>query len=101
MAMDSGIFDIVAHPDVFLVFRKDVPASELPLFDQNTPIAMKMICDKSAQLNIPLEINIRGREKKQPFPSDILFKEAANSGCLVLFGCDAHDPSEVIDFQDN
>ena len=91
-AMESGIFDMVAHPDIFLMKREAVGISEREEFDKNATTAMRMICDKARDLEIPLEINIRGFKKNKAYPSREFFKICASSGAKVCFGCDAHSP---------
>ena len=47
-AMESGIFDIVAHLDIFMQFRDSLDTEEKKnLFMQNAKIASQAICDKA------------------------------------------------------
>lgn len=100
--MDSGIFDIVAHPDIFMAFRDTVVTEEgKKEFDKNAREACEMICAKAKEVGIPLEFNFGGIEKGQKlqdgnyaYPHPLFWNIAAESGVQVLYGVDAHTPSQ-------
>lgn len=103
-AMDTGLFDIVAHPDIFMENRDLIPEQERPLFDRNAQIASKMICEKSKDLGIPLEINLKNLERNQtsiPYPNPIFWNVAAEVQAPVLYGADAHTPESLLNMTEN
>lgn len=98
-AIDSGIFDIVAHPDIFMQFRDTMTSEEnKSLFDENSLIASQIICEKAKDMGIPLEINLNGAFDSQlhsndslKYPSKTFWKVASEiDGLQVLQGIDAH-----------
>jgi histidinol-phosphatase (PHP family) len=98
-AIDSGIFDIVAHPDIFMQFRDTMNSEENKnLFDENGVIASQIICEKARDMGIPLEINLNEAFNSQlhskdslKYPSKTFWKVASEiDGLQVLQGIDAH-----------
>lgn len=103
-AMDTGLFDIVAHPDIFMETRDLISEQERPLFDKNAQIASKMICEKSKDLGIPLEINLKnleGNKTSIPYPNPMFWSEAAKVQAPVLYGADAHTPESLLNMTEN
>ncbi len=103
-AMESGIFDIVAHPDTFMQFRDSLDTEEKKnLFMQNAKIASQAICDKAKELGIPVELNFGGINKgtimqdgQLAYPHSEFWQIAAETGVSVLYGVDAHTPEQFI-----
>lgn len=103
-AMESGIFDIVAHPDTFMQFRDSLDTEEKKnLFMQNAKIASQAICDKAKELGIPVELNFGGINKgtimqdgQLAYPHSEFWQIAAETGVYVLYGVDAHTPEQFI-----
>lgn len=103
-AMESGIFDIVAHPDIFMQFRDSLDSEEKKkLFMQNARVASQTICDKAKELGIPIEINFGGINKditmqdgQLAYPYSEFWQIAAEVGVSVLYGVDAHTPEQFI-----
>ena len=103
-AIDSGIFDIVAHPDIFMQFRDSLDTEEKKnLFMQNAKIASQAICDKAKELGIPIELNFGGINKgtimqdgQLAYPHSEFWQIAAETGVSVLYGVDAHTPEQFI-----
>lgn len=103
-AMDSGIFDIVAHPDIFMQFRDSLDTEEKKnLFMQNAKIASQAICDKAKELGMPIELNFGGISKgtimqdgQLAYPHSEFWQIAAETGVFVLYGVDAHAPEQFI-----
>lgn len=103
-AIESGIFDIVSHPDIFMEFR-DTMADEQSkqLFEENSIIASQIICEKARDMGIPIEINFGGVNKNQilsygnlTYPHPTFWKVASEiEGLQVLKGIDAHDLSAI------
>lgn len=101
-AMESGIFDIVAHPDIFMEYRDSLASEEAKRqFDDNAVVASQMICNKAKEIGIPIELNFAGIDKgqimsdgKYSYPHPTFWKIASETGVQVLYGVDAHDPSQ-------
>ena len=101
-AMESGIFDIVAHPDIFMELRDSLASEEAKRqFDDNAVVASQMICNKAKEIGIPIELNFAGIDKgqimsdgKYSYPHPTFWKIASETGVQVLYGVDAHDPSQ-------
>lgn len=86
--MQSGLFDCLAHPDLFLL--------SYPQWDETAIKVTERICIAASKLDLPLEYNISGFAKKHPdstllgFPYPKFWEIACNYGCRVIIGCDAH-----------
>jgi len=101
-AMESGLFDIVAHPDIFMKFRDSLDSEEAKhLFDTNAQLASQAICDKAKEIGIPIELNFAGIDKNKvmsdgeySYPHSMFWKIASETGVQVLYGVDAHTPKQ-------
>ena len=110
--MRTGKFAYVAHPDIFLQKRYDVPENEKKEFMENAKIAAELICDAAKEYDIPLEVNLgslaatkAGIKKVLPnndleYPVPEFWKVAEEKGCKVLIGVDAHTPKALKNRQD-
>jgi len=107
-AIDSGIFDIVAHPDIFMQYRDTMlDENSKKLFDENSVLASQVICEKARDMGIPLEINFGGLEKNMKFNDGNLsyphptFWEVAKEidGLQVIQGIDSHDLSSINNYK--
>jgi histidinol-phosphatase (PHP family) len=84
-ALDTGKFTYLAHPDLFrfvgdrTVYRRH----------------MGNLCRFARQADIPLEINLLGIHYNKHYPNPDFFALAAEEGCKVILGIDAHDPSHI------
>ena len=103
--IESGLFDIVAHPDFFMRYRNRLKTeNEKEQFEKNAIIASKKICEKARDMGIPLEINLSQIESSKiqedgnySYPHPLFWKEASKLDELILIrGIDAHRPSEFI-----
>lgn len=99
-AIDSGIFDIVAHPDIFMEIRDTMTDEQSKkLFDENSVIASQIICEKARDMGIPIEINLGGINNNQilldgnlSYPHPIFWKVASEiDGLQIIQGIDVHD----------
>lgn len=99
-AIDSGIFDIVAHPDHFMEFRDTMESDEVrKLFDENAVLASQIICEKARDMGIPIEINLAKATSGKvlsdgslAYPHPTFWKVAQEiDGLKILKGVDAHD----------
>ena len=85
-AIQTGLFTYIAHPDIMnyvgpdAIYRKHI----------------RRLCKEAAACNIPLEINLLGLDTKRHYPNRSLLATAAEAGCHVVLGSDAHLPQDVI-----
>ena len=56
--IESGLFDIVAHPDYFMSLRDTISGDNQAIYEENCIKATHMICQKAEEIGIPLEINL-------------------------------------------
>lgn len=84
-AMGTGLFTYFAHPDLihFLgdedIYRKH----------------MRRLCREAKSCNMPLELNMLGAWSGRNYPNPIFWELAAEEGCCVVIGCDAHAPEHL------
>ncbi len=99
-AIDSGLFDIVAHPDIFMKHRDQVAPEYRKEFDENAKIASRTICEKARDMGIPIEINLSPSIQNKTlsdnyleYPHPLFWEIAATvEGLKVVKGVDAHSP---------
>lgn len=91
--MKSGLFKIVAHPDLFMACY--------PIFDATAKKVANDICKASLRYDIPLEINLGGirqgythlsEERRYIYPYLPFWEIAGKMKCKVVIGVDAHSP---------
>lgn len=88
-AMQTGLFTYIAHPDManfvgeHAVFRS----------------YMRTLCQEAKSCNLPLEINLLGIRGERCYPNPRFWEIAAEEGCQVVLGCDAHSPQELRETQ--
>jgi histidinol-phosphatase (PHP family) len=94
--MQSGIFAFIAHPDLFAAFYLND--------DANSRACSRDILAAAAQLNIPLEINGYGFQKKEiitpqgkrkMYPWEPFWELAQDYQIKVIANSDAHKPANV------
>ena len=81
----TGKFAYIAHPDIFR-FQGDEK-----IYEKH----MSRLCEAAKSLEIPLEINFLGIRANRHYPRKDFFRIAAEVGNNVIFGCDAHSPTEL------
>lgn len=98
--IESGLFDIVAHPDCFMEFRDTISDENKASFEANCIKASHMICQKEAEMGIPIEINLGNALNNQflndgnlGIPHPLFWQIAKDYDVKVLKGVDAHDLS--------
>ena len=109
-ALESGLFDIVAHPDIFMKYRDTITnEKDKQLFLENSILASQIICEKASEMNVPLEINLGGVEKNNilsdgnlsyPHPSFWQIASETN-GLKVIYGVDAHNLNSFKNINEN
>ena len=87
-AMDMGIFTYFAHPELIRFTGKD-----RALYKKQ----MRRICRGAKEHELPLEINLLGLREGRHYPIKQFWEIAAQEGCTVVFGSDAHSPDVVSD----
>ena len=89
--MGSGLFDCLAHPDLFM--------HTYPGFDADCRAVSRDICQAARELDMPLEFNLLGftrhiQERARGwlgYPAPEFWEIAAECGCRAIIGFDAHD----------
>jgi histidinol-phosphatase (PHP family) len=88
-AVQSGLFDIIAHADLpkkFKIYPKQDPT---PLF--------RPFLQAASERNVAIELNTAGLRKdcREIYPSRAFLELARQKNIPITFGSDAHAPSEV------
>ena len=85
-AMQTGLFTYFAHPD--LIHFK----GEEQLYRRQ----MHQLCREAKGCGIPLELNMLGSWSGRQYPALRFWEIAAEEGCNVILGCDAHAPDHLL-----
>ncbi len=86
-AMQTGLFTYFAHPDL-IHFRGDPR-----VFREH----MRTICREAKSCGVPLEFNLLGLSGGRHYPNPVFWELAAEEGCTVILGRDAHTPGALLD----
>ena len=107
-AMETGLFDIVAHPDLFLKYRDSIKEDDREVYDANVEKAIRMICETAADLEIPLELNLTCVNEKiilsdgeYAYPHSKFWDIAGEYGVKVLYAADSHNPKQLNSMEEN
>ena len=84
-AMNTGLFTYFAHPDV-IHYKGDWK------FYME---CVRPMCAEAKSCGIPLEINMLGLGEGRHYPNRFFMEIAAEEGCDVVLGCDAHSPQAL------
>lgn len=84
-AMQTGLFTYFAHPDL-INFVGD---------DRIYRAYMFRLCQEAKSCDLPLEINLLGIWSGRHYPANRFWELAAEQGCSVVLGCDAHAPDHL------
>ena len=86
---DSGLFDILGHPDLIKKFGH-VPEGDLSRY-------YEPVVDAIAASGAAIEINTAGWHKpcKEAYPSMGFLELACSAGVPLVISTDAHSPDEV------
>lgn len=84
-AMYTGLFSYFAHPDL-LYFTGD---------RADYRHYMRDICRAAKDCELLLEVNLLGILTGRNYPDPVFWELAAEEGCTVILGRDAHDPEQL------
>jgi histidinol-phosphatase (PHP family) len=91
-AARSGMFDILAHPDLVKLWgpRRPVPGGDLRRF-------YELAMDGIAESQIAIEVSTAGLRKPvgELYPSRAFLEMCLDAGCPVALSSDAHVPGDV------
>ena len=97
-AMSSNLFDIMAHPDLYMCGYRD--------FDETATKVAHIICEAAIENDMVLEFNANGfRRGKfntpqgilQPYPRLEFWEIAKSYNCKTIFNSDCHNPEYIYD----
>ena len=83
--LETGCFLYFAHPDI-LNFVGDPK-----VYDRH----YRRLCRRARELEVPLEYNLLGFSEGKQYPNPAFWRIAAQEGCRVILGSDAHWPEGV------
>lgn len=86
-AMQTGLFTYFAHPDLLNYVGDDTR------FYQEQ---VRRLCREAKSCEMPLEINLLGMLEKKHYPNTRFWEVAAEEGCSVILGRDAHKPEQLL-----
>ncbi len=87
--MSTEAFTYLAHPDV-IRFTGD---------KEFYKVEMTRLCRAAKAFSVPLEVNMLGLADGRHYPSDRFYRIAAEVGNELVIGCDAHEPSALLDLE--
>lgn len=97
-AMKTGLFRMLAHPDLFTMNKF--------AWDKNCDAASDIIIDAAVRYGIILELNANGFRRgvhdypdgpRLMYPHRKFWEKVTGSGARVIIGSDAHEPCQVWD----
>lgn len=86
-AMYTGLFTYFAHPDL----ANFIGSPEV--YRAN----MRRLCQAAKHCGLPLELNLLGLQGRRHYPNPLFWEVAAEEGCDVILGRDAHAPAHLLD----
>jgi histidinol-phosphatase (PHP family) len=94
MAAESGLFDVLSHPDLVRV----VAPNDWNVMRVLTPIRRSL--DRIAETGVAMEVNTSGVRKAlaELHPCEQILREMHERGIPVVLGSDAHAPERVGDY---
>jgi len=89
MAIDSALYDIIAHPDLVKVFGHFPSFDLLPYYDR--------VCQKLQRQGMCLEVNTSGLRKavREIYPAKAFLEKAFEYNVPLTLGSDAHVSRDV------
>lgn len=88
--MKTGVFSCLAHPDLCGNVVDDERYRQI----------MQPLLETALEMDIPLECNLLGVRDRRHYPTRRFFEIAAEYGCKVILGVDAHDPDALRNHED-
>lgn len=97
-AIESGVVSYIAHPDYFMIGRRD--------WSEACKEAAHKICAAAAKAKLPLELNLNGiRYGHKPFKAGLAYvypyrpfwEIAAQYDTICVYGYDAHHPTTLLE----
>lgn len=85
--MQKEKFLYLAHPDLIYYTGADA------IYEKH----MRQLCREAKSCGLPLEINLLGLRENRQYPRELFWQIAAEEGCPVVLGSDAHTPESVWD----
>ena len=85
--MQTGMITYIAHPDL-INFTGDTKVYRHHMIQ---------LCRDAQSCGTPLEINLLGIRSGRNYPNRCFWELAAEAGCKVVLGCDAHNPKGLLD----
>ena len=93
--METGLYDYVAHPDLFM--------NAYHAFDADCRAVSHDLCQAARALDLPLEYNLLGLARRpealahggRGYPCHEFWEIAAETGCKAIIGFDAHQPEAL------
>lgn len=85
-AMQTGVFTYFAHPDLINFVGDE------KVYRQQ----MRRLCQEAKRCDMALELNMLGSWSGRNYPNPIFWELAAEEGCSVILGCDAHAPEHLL-----
>lgn len=84
-ALQTGLFTYIAHPDLvhFTGDRKTYRSH------------MRRLCREAKSCGVPVEMNLLGFREGRHYPNRRFWEVAAEEGCQVKIGIDAHSPNAL------
>src|ERR1700704_707511 len=91
-AARSGLFDILAHPDLVKVW-----GAERPLPEGDLRRYYELAMDGIAESGIAIEVSTAGLRKRarEIYPAPALLEMCLEAGCPVALSSDAHRPEDI------
>lgn len=86
-AMHTGLFTYFAHPDLLNYVGGD---------EKFCRTQARRLCREARQCAMPLEINLLGMLEGKHYPNSRFWEAAAEEGCDVILGRDAHSPEQLL-----
>lgn len=85
-AMHTGVFTYLAHPDILNFVGND----------RVYRCHIRRLCQAAKSCHIPLELNFLGLREGRYYPNMRFWEVAAEEGCQMIFGRDAHTPEQLL-----
>jgi histidinol-phosphatase (PHP family) len=85
-AIETGKITYIAHPDLINFVGNP----------QSYRHYVRDMCREAKQSGTPLELNLLGLAYGKHYPNERFWEVAAEEGCQVILGLDAHAPAHIL-----